>query len=210
MNAITKPTEQAYRELQTAYDHFNDRLFGGQLPPCLITLQRKDKRSYGYFSNNRFADRDNGTVDEIAMNPAFFHQRDQRNIVSTLVHEMVHLWQFHFGKPSRNHHNKQFAETMKSIGLQPSSTGQPGGKEIGQKLDHYVIDGGEYDVAYQELVESGFKLEYAERDMPEKAKKNSSNRVKYVCEECDCQVWGKPDLYIMCGDCEAPYLPEEG
>ena len=36
---MATPTEQAYSELQHAYDVFNTRLFAGQLPPCLITMQ---------------------------------------------------------------------------------------------------------------------------------------------------------------------------
>ncbi|EAA4127232.1 sprT domain-containing protein, partial [Salmonella enterica subsp. enterica] len=48
-----KPTQQTYEELQVAYDHFNEALFDGSLPPCLITLQR-EKKTYGYFSAERF------------------------------------------------------------------------------------------------------------------------------------------------------------
>jgi hypothetical protein len=36
-----KPTQETYSALQTAYEHFNRELFGGALPECLITLQRK-------------------------------------------------------------------------------------------------------------------------------------------------------------------------
>ena len=47
---------------------------------------------------------------------------------------MTHLEQHHFGQPSRNgYHNKQWAELMKSVGLFPSDTAQPGGKETGQR-----------------------------------------------------------------------------
>jgi hypothetical protein len=31
---------------------------------------------------------------------------------------------------------------MKGIGLQPSTTGEPGGKETGQSVTHYVLPGG--------------------------------------------------------------------
>ena len=44
------PTAQAYAELQLAFDHYNRELFAGELPPCLMTMQR-EKRSYGYFSS---------------------------------------------------------------------------------------------------------------------------------------------------------------
>ena len=42
------PTAKTYAALNRAFDFFNDRLFGGELPPCLVTLQRKNK-AYGYF-----------------------------------------------------------------------------------------------------------------------------------------------------------------
>jgi hypothetical protein len=51
--AMATPTEQAYAELQHAYDVFNMQLFGGTLPPCLITMQRRP-RTYGYFSRDRW------------------------------------------------------------------------------------------------------------------------------------------------------------
>lgn len=65
------PTHQTYSELQHAYDHFNQALFAGELPPCLITLQR-EKRSYGYFSAKRFSNAEGVFTDEIAMNPTYF------------------------------------------------------------------------------------------------------------------------------------------
>jgi len=37
------PTSKTYDELTIAYDHFNAALFAGELPPCLITMQRKNK-----------------------------------------------------------------------------------------------------------------------------------------------------------------------
>ncbi|WP_198037385.1 hypothetical protein [Mesorhizobium sp. LSJC285A00] len=37
------PAEKIYAALHRAFDFFNDLLFGGELPPCLVTLQRKNK-----------------------------------------------------------------------------------------------------------------------------------------------------------------------
>ena len=70
MNSLAKPTEQAYEELQLAYDWFNQRLFDGVLPPCLITFQR-NKRTMGYFSKERFVDQSGKKTDEIALNPEY-------------------------------------------------------------------------------------------------------------------------------------------
>lgn len=91
---ITSPTAQAYAELQAAFDHYNRELFGGELPPCLITMQR-EKRTYGYFSSERFVHRhDRSKTDEIAINPSYFAVVPLLEVLQTLVHEMVHAWQF--------------------------------------------------------------------------------------------------------------------
>jgi predicted SprT family Zn-dependent metalloprotease len=83
------------------------------------------------------------TVDEIAMNPVYFSIRTIKATLSTLVHEMVHQWQFHFGEPGRRgYHNKQWAARMERVGLMPSDTGEPGGRKVGQSMTHYIIAGG--------------------------------------------------------------------
>ena len=128
-------TQIEYAGFQDAYNHFNRALFGGELPQCLITLQRKGKNNHGYFSPLRFRSRKTTDVytDEIALNPDMFSQVDDREIMQTLTHEMVHLWQHHFGKSSRGgYHNKEWAQKMEDIGLMPSSTGKPGGRKTGE------------------------------------------------------------------------------
>jgi predicted SprT family Zn-dependent metalloprotease len=123
------PTKRTYNDLTVAYDFFNERLFNGKLPPCLITMQRKAK-AYGYFAGSRFGTRDGEEVtDEIALNPSHFKARTNEESLSTLVHEMVHLQQHHQGKPSRTgYHNKEWAVMRRQVGLIPSDTGAEGGK----------------------------------------------------------------------------------
>ena len=43
---MTDPTRTTYQGLTEAYDFFNERLFAGRLPRCLITMQRQ-KGAYG-------------------------------------------------------------------------------------------------------------------------------------------------------------------
>lgn len=70
--------------------------------------------------------------DEIALNPELLEERSVKETLSTLVHEMVHLEQEHFGEaPKRAYHNKQWAEWMDRVGLVPSTTAAPGGKRTG-------------------------------------------------------------------------------
>ncbi len=159
----SSPTETAYDELQIAYNHFNEQLFGGGLPNCLITLQR-EKRTYGYFSAKRFVNKTGDTTDEIAMNPSYFAGCPIEEIMQTLCHEMAHLWQFHFGNPGRGrYHNKEWAKKMESIGLMPSSTGKEGGAKTGDCMADYIIPGGDFEKCCNDLLTSDFRISWADR-----------------------------------------------
>ncbi len=201
---ITKgsPNRQ-YVTLAAAFDFFNRRLFGGALPPAIITLQRK-AGTHGYYSAKRFEARDDGEreTDEIALNPGTFAGRSDRDILSTLVHEMVHHWQEHFGKPGRGrYHNHEWAEKMESIGLVPSTTGVPGGQRTGQRMTHYVIIGGLFDCAFNDLMGDGIRLEWQSREWTAASKgKTRRSKVKYTCPVCGLNAWAKPGVNLVCGD----------
>ena len=198
---MIKPTEQAYDELQDAYDFFNDRLFDGRLPQCLMTLQR-EKQSYGYFSQERWESREAAITDEIALNPVYFEFANPEDALSTLVHEMVHLWQQHFGKPGRGrYHNKQWAAKMKDLGLYPSATGQVGGSETGDQMSHYVIVEGPFATSCATLLAADFTLSWRD-PFAEETGGTKSNRQKYTCPECGLNAWAKPNVALLCGECQ--------
>jgi hypothetical protein len=184
-------TQRTYERLGTAYDWLNRRLFGGTLPPCLITFQRA-RGARGYFWREAVrARRGKRRTDEIALNPNAFPGRSDKDVMSTLVHEMVHLWQFHFGKPGRRgYHNRQWAAKMEDVGLRPSTTGRPGGARTGESVTHYVISGGPFEAAWGELYRSGFRLEW-EAPAP---RPTNRPKIKYTCPDCGLTVWGKPGL----------------
>jgi len=209
---MIKPTEENYEQLQASFDYFNDRLFNGKLRQCLITMQRKG-RSYGYYRRGAFANRDGVVTDEIALNPAYFPSRTETGVLSTLVHEQTHLWQFQAAKPSRRgYHNRQWANKMIDIGLYPSNTGEPGGRETGYQMTHYIVDGGPFDEACRAFLGSGFQLRWLENATPQqtfppttttavKGKTDTSNRWKYTCPRCAFNAWAKPQAHLICGMC---------
>lgn len=205
------PTGQAYTELQAGYDYFNHRLFGSELPSCLITMQRKN-RTYGYFSGDRWANQSGSIRDEIAMNPMHFASRSVEDVLSTLVHEMVHVWQYHCGRPSRSgYHNKEWAAKMEAIGLCPSRTGKPDGKWTGQQMSHYILAGGPFAVSCATLLKRGFTISWMDRarEEPAGAAKLTNTRTKYTCPVCEINAWAKPDVVLICGECNEELLAEE-
>lgn len=119
----------------------------------------------GYFSSKRFVRLHDGhQTDEIAINPAYFAVVPMIEVLQTLVHEMVHLWQQHFGTPSRAcYHNREWADKIEHLGLMPSETGQPGGKRTGQRMGDYAIAGGHFECATRELLAGGFAISWLDR-----------------------------------------------
>ena len=141
------------------------------------------------------------------MNPSHFKSRTDEQSLSTLAHEMAHLWQHHFGKPSRaGYHNKEWAEKMHMVGLVPSDTGQPGGKETGQQMTHYIAPGGPFQLAFADLDAEGFDALYVElwgdADARKKRKAKSASKTRYTCPSCGLHAWAKPGARLMCGECE--------
>jgi predicted SprT family Zn-dependent metalloprotease len=215
-----KPTKETYDRLQQAYEHFNKALFGGTLPNALITLQRR-KGTYGYFAGARFRHEDGRQADEIALNPSTFIERPTKDILGTLVHEMVHLWQHHEGQPGRGrYHNREWADKMKEIGLQPTDNGADDGKETGEAVTHMIIAAGPFDQAATKLIAREFAIVWKEASParpssqgegaaePETVQK-SGKRVRYCCPQCDLKAWAKHDVRLLCGTDNVPMLPSE-
>jgi predicted SprT family Zn-dependent metalloprotease len=194
--AIT-PTE--YRAFQKAYDFFNRELFSGGLPEVLVTLQRR-AHSYGYFAPERFTGRVQETrVGELALNPDKFTGKTDEEILGTMVHEMAHVWQEAHGTPAtRGYHDREWAAKMKEIGLQPSSTGQPGGKETGKRMSDYIIAGGHYQEAYRKLAAGGFQLHW---QSPPHGQEARPSKTKFTCPICRQNAWAKPAAKLACGAC---------
>ena len=206
-----KPTRETYDPLQQAYENLNRSLFEGELPNCLITLQRS-KKSYGYFCGDRFGRADGTLTDEIALNPTHFRDRPQEEVLATLAHEMVHLWQHHFGKPGRGrYHNKEWAEKMRSIGLQPTSTGKDDGAETGDVMGHMILPDGAFERAVKKLLAKGPVVPLIEQpekradagdddDEAPEAESKSGKRVRYVCPHGDTKAWAKHGAKLICGE----------
>jgi len=198
-----------YGGLQEAYDHFNHELFDGALPDVFITYQRR-ANSYGYFAADRFAGRViKAGRHELALNPDGFISKSDKEICSTLVHEQAHVWQHATGTaPKRGYHDKEWAAKMKAIGLQPSSTGMVGGKETGQRMDHYIVAGGAFEQSYDRLAATNWKLNLESAHRPGE-QKGPSSKTKFTCSSCRQNAWGKPDLAIICKPCGIEMLSAE-
>ena len=204
-------TKEQFQLLDSLYDYYNKELFEGQLKDCMITTSRK-KRVRGFFAPEMWKNKElekYSVIHEISLNPDFLHRKDEE-WQSTLVHEMVHLWQKDLGNPSRGgYHNREWADKMQEIGLMPSNTGLPEGKKTGQQMTHYIMTHGLFIKAFKSVSE---KIKYISSDIligASVAKKTSVKlKTKYTCP-CNNNVWGKPDLLITCDACKQSFIQAE-
>lgn len=223
-----------FRTLDDLFSFYNHHLFEGQLAECIVNLSRL-KGAGGFFAPERWKSMDKKITDkkyvhEISINPDSMIETDIVWHHSVLVHEMCHLWQYDFGKYSRNgYHNREWANKMIEVGLMPSHTGQEGGRMTGQTMCHYVIKGGKFEQAFNLLKEDDLKVlelkflptipvemnnPKKEREQEgegeeeggqeEKQEKKSGKRIKYTCN-CGNNVWGKSGLHLHCIDCDSDY-----
>ncbi len=202
MTNSNDPTAAQFAAFRAMYDYFNGALFAGQLRPVILNFSRA-ANTLGFFAPLRW---ENGgdTTHEISLNPAYLKCRDARDIASTLVHEMAHCWQQERGKPGRRgYHNEQWARKMEELGLMPSSTAAPGGARVGYRVSHYVIDGGAFACAYEQMPRE-YLLPWLcwEGGGGAGKKPRAASKVKFTCPDCEANAWGRPGLHLMCGDCE--------
>ncbi len=231
---MTTPTTHQFTKYQWLYNYYNKELFKGELPFCLLILSRSMEKVCGHFSKDRWEDKEGNTTHEINLNPVYLATADDKHICQTLVHEMVHLWQHEFGKPSRTgYHNKEWAAKMQEVGLMPSHNGKVGGKKVGQQMDDYPIENGVFEKAFDKmskdlllpfksheftaelefldaLLEGGTVTAGNGNELRPRPRPKPKKRTKYSCTSCNSNVWGKPNLELLCKSCVLEYLDLHG
>jgi len=115
---------------------------------------------------------------------------------------MIHVWQQTHGTPPRSsYHGREWAAKMREIGLEPSTTGLPGGEETGQSVSHYIISGGRYAKAYAKLQARGFQFHWESAPAGKHAKAKRASQTKFTCPGCGQNAWAKPDALLGCYAC---------
>lgn len=215
---IFKPTEKQYQVLQDAFDYFNEKLFKDSLPQVMLTLNR-ERNTFGYYVPSIWTDeKGREQWGEIALNPDYIlkdGKRTDKEVYSTLVHEMCHLWQEYDGSaPRRCYHNRDFAEKMERVGLITTADGTPNGKRTGQHVTHYIVEGGAFDLAFQSMPKSLLipchTLFALKGEAKKKIKKTCPKSVTYFCPKCGATVKGKENTHVICGDCMEKMLVKTG
>lgn len=207
----TDPTNAQFAAYRAMWAYFNATLFGGALGHVILNFSRL-ARSLGFFAPERWRDAGDQVTHEISLNPAHLKRDNAKDSASTLVHEMAHLWRHEQPSPPRNgYHDRLWADKMEELGLMPSSTAAPGGARVGYRMSHYVVAGGAFERAFDQMPAEcqlpwtcGIDDEGRDGKKEKKAKKEAARKVKvkYSCPACELNVWGRAGLHLSCNDCD--------
>ncbi len=193
-----KPTQAQFEAYQKIFDYFNQTLFQGSLPDCMLRFSRHKKSNYELFTAEGWECRGGEKTAEICLSLKHVKERPPQESLGMLVREMVQLWQETYGSPSRKgYYNREWASKMEEVGLIPTDTGKPGGKRTGQWLKHYIEEGGRFERMYEKMP-AEYLLPFGPSYIKEGEKKEYTEKVKYTCEGCGAKVWGKPGLGMVC------------
>ena len=218
----TDPTNAQFAAYRAMWTYFNRVLFAGALGHVFLNFSRS-ARSLGFFAPDRWKNASDEMTHEISLNPSYLTRENMKDSASTLVHEMAHLCRHLLSDPPRSgYHDMKWADIMQAIGLMPSDTGKPGGKRTGYRMDHYIIVGGAFDVAFESMPDdcklpwtcgvNEDSIQGKKEKEKAKAKETEAKRklkLKYSCPKCALNVWGKPGLNLHCNECDEDLSAED-
>lgn len=115
---VAKTTDWLYaehaRDLHEWADRFNERL-NLKLPTPAIAIAKLRRGRLGQYRQGR---NDFGLRHEVIIDENHLLSSTYPQVLATLVHELFHEWQELRGRPSRgNHHNVEFRERIKHVGI---------------------------------------------------------------------------------------------
>lgn len=174
------------------FDKFNSTFFENKLPLPVFAFKARRKSNLGYYKigTNEF-----GIKDEIGFNIRHIN-RPKFKLLSTLLHEMTHLFEIHFreddGMKYTNRHSKFFREKTKEMGIPSDKSGCT--IEIEKKFLDF-------------LKENGINIE--EKEITEEANNTKKNYLKWRCKCSKIMSGRKNDLNITCNICGEQFESEE-
>ncbi len=200
--------------LNKLFDLLNDEFFEGALSRPTITIQ-STPRAYGHFSLRKDTWVSKiGATHEINIGAGTL-ARPIEDVVATLLHEMVHYFNYENGiqdcSRGNTYHNRKFKEAAESHGLCVEHSDRYGWSHTApsEALLDFVIAYDLSDILINRNEYSGFQMPGTGNHsgtLGTSAPKKSSSR-KYICPCCGMSVRATKEVNIACLDCEVKMVP---
>ena len=194
--------------LNKIFDLLNAEFFENELSRPTITIQ-STPRAYGHFSlrEDTWVSKLGGTH-EINIGAGTL-ARPIEEVAATLLHEMVHYYNYEHGiqdcSRGNTYHNRKFKEAAEARGLMVEHSDKYGWSHTSpaEALLEFVIENDLTDILINRNEFSGFQIggtgTHSGTAVPTTPKKSSSR--KYICPCCGISVRATRVVNIGCLDC---------
>ena len=199
--------------LNKIFDLLNETFFENKLSRPTITIQ-STPRAYGHFSlrEDTWVSKLGGTH-EINIGAGTL-SRPIEEVVSTLLHEMVHYYNYERGvqdcSRGNTYHNRKFREEAERRGLIVEHSDKYGWSHTSPSdlLLDFVLENDLSDILINRNEFSGFQMggtgTHSGTSITPTAKKSSSR--KYICPCCGTSIRATKKVNIGCLDCGVPMI----
>ena len=199
--------------LNKIFDLLNEEFFENELSRPTITIQ-STPRAYGHFSlrEDTWVSKQGGPH-EINIGAGTL-SRPIEEVVSTLLHEMVHYYNYERGvqdcSRGNTYHNRKFREEAERRGLIVEHSDKYGWSHTSPSdlLMDFVLENDLSEILINRNEFSGFQMGGTEThsgtSITPTAKKSSSR--KYICPCCGTSIRATKKVNIGCLDCGVPMI----
>ena len=199
--------------LNKIFDLLNEEFFENELSRPTITIQ-STPRAYGHFSlrEDTWVSKLGGTH-EINIGAGTL-SRPIEEVVSTLLHEMVHYYNYERGvqdcSRGNTYHNRKFREEAERRGLNVEHSDKYGWSHTSPSdlLLDFVLENDLSDILINRNEFSGFQMggtgTHSGTPITPTAKKSSSR--KYICPCFGTSIRATKKVNIGCLDCGVPMI----
>lgn len=200
----TIKTSRTVGYLEKMYRQLNQDFFGGELETPIITIQ-STPRAYGHVTCSRIWRRKDTACYELNIGAESL-ARPIENVVSTLLHEMVHIYHLMNGiqdcSRGNTYHNKKFKAKAESVGLHIEYDTRIGWSITSptEELIDYIIAQGWSDIQINRGGVPKPDLDGSGTEGTTGTRKPSSTR-KYMCPKCGISCRATKDIRILCVTC---------
>jgi predicted SprT family Zn-dependent metalloprotease len=188
--------ETVHVELNKLFKKINSRFYDNELiEPNILIQSVGTKKWYGYCTTKKVWEVKGEEVYEIALSAEYLN-RSFEEVVATLMHEMVHLYNLAHDVrdvSGTQYHNKRFKNEAEKRGLNITYA-----KVIGWSSTTLNDEAKDW-IATLEVNREAFD---AVRKVPVKTKKKAQKTYTYTCPICNEKILSKnPDLEVECVNC---------
>lgn len=210
----TVKTSRTAGYLEKIFRALNTKYFGGQLEEPIITIQ-STPRAYGHVTVAKTWSRGESKRHELNIGAGAL-DRPIENVVATVLHEAVHLWNMQTGVQDTSrggaYHNKKFRDAAEARDLKISHDPRIGWSitEPTDALCEFILEQGWQDINMNRIescyIPRGNGSDSATGTAP--TRNPNSHSIKYICPCCRNSVRATKTVNIKCADCDMLMIPQ--